>query len=448
MGFTYNGTPYYYIKNVQGDVYKVVTASGSVVASYTYDAWGKVLSATGSMAQINSIRYRSYYYDAETGFYYLQSRYYDPETGRFISSDDTGYLGMEETLSSYNLYAYCGNNPIIGYDPEGAFSWSTFVSGLSIAFVGITAIATVLTAGCAAPALAGALAVTSGVMCVGFGAAEMSEAYSGHNVIRDDLMKGNELVYNTVRNSAEAVASVATLAVSAASAANSAASQCFVAGTPVLASDETIPIETVLAGMQVWAMDPETGEKALKTVVRTFVNESDELIHVHTGADEIICTPEHPFYVPTKGWTGAAQLRAGDILVLSNGSYVTVEKIQHEILESPVKVYNFEVEDFHTYFVGESSVLVHNKCSGSYEIEFQSGKNYVGKGNRSRMKISAKTHSIINNDPVVSKHWYPAANDTEAFVDEYFRMAVRGVNNSNTYNLIWSPGRKIFMTSF
>ena len=64
------------------------------------------------------------------------------------------------------------------------------------------------------------------------------------------------------------------------------------------------------------------------------------------------------------------------------------------------------------------------------------------------MKISAKTHSIINNDPVVSKHWYPAANDTEAFVDEYFRMAVRGVNNSNTYNLIWSPGRKIFMTSF
>ena len=61
LGFTYNGTPYYYIKNVQGDVYKVVTASGSVVASYTYDAWGKVLSSTGSMANVNPIRYRSYY---------------------------------------------------------------------------------------------------------------------------------------------------------------------------------------------------------------------------------------------------------------------------------------------------------------------------------------------------------------------------------------------------
>ncbi len=129
-----------------------------------------------------------------------------------------------------------------------------------------------------------------------------------------------------------------------------------------MTADGAIPIETVLAGMQVWAMNPETREKALKKVVRTFVNESDELIHVHTGDDEIVCTPEHPFYVPAKGWTGAAQLRAGDILVLSNGSYVTVEKIQHEILESPVKVYNFEVEDFHTYFVGEISVLVHNLC--------------------------------------------------------------------------------------
>ena len=122
LGFTYNGTPYYYIKNVQGDVYKVVNASGSVVASYTYDAWGRVLSATGSMANINPIRYRSYYYDAETGYYYLQSRYYDPETGRFISSDDTGYLGMEETLSSYNLFAWYSHKKDGRLSYNGLFS--------------------------------------------------------------------------------------------------------------------------------------------------------------------------------------------------------------------------------------------------------------------------------------------------------------------------------------
>ncbi len=67
LGFTYNGTPYYYVKNVQGDVYKVVDTSGNVVANYTYDAWGKVLTATGTMADVNPIRYRGYYYDTETG---------------------------------------------------------------------------------------------------------------------------------------------------------------------------------------------------------------------------------------------------------------------------------------------------------------------------------------------------------------------------------------------
>ncbi len=66
--------------------------------------------------------------------------------------------------------------------------------------------------------------------------------------------------------------------------------------------------------------------------------------------------------MPKFGWTLAINLRAGDVLVLSNGEYVVVEAIQHEILESPIKVYNFEVQDFHTYFVGESSVLVHNGC--------------------------------------------------------------------------------------
>lgn len=92
------------------------------------------------------------------------------------------------------------------------------------------------------------------------------------------------------------------------------------------------------------------------------MNETSELIHVCVNGEEIITTPGHPFYSPVKGWTVACKLRAGDILVLQSGKYVIVEKIQHEILESPVKVYNFEVEDFHTYYVGESAVLVHNVC--------------------------------------------------------------------------------------
>jgi len=148
-----------------------------------------------------------------------------------------------------------------------------------------------------------------------------------------------------------------------------------------------------------------------------------------------------------KGWTSAVQLRAGDILVLVNGEYVIVEQVQHELLEAPVKVYNLNVEDYHTYFVSDSGLLVHNKCggTGSYEIEFESGKNYVGKGGPSRMNVSARVHSQLYNDPVVSKIWTPAPNTTTAFVDEYIKMAVRGVNNTNTCNIIWSPGRRIYI---
>jgi len=137
---------------------------------------------------------------------------------------------------------------------------------------------------------------------------------------------------------------------------------CFVAGTLVAAAVGHVAIEEIKAGDLVYAENPETGEKGLKRVVRTFVNEAYELIHIKVGGQEITTTPEHPFWVPQQGWTDAVELRAGDILLLLNGELVVVEQVQHEILESPVTVYNFEVEDFHTYYVSEISVLVHNTC--------------------------------------------------------------------------------------
>ena len=109
-------------------------------------------------------------------------------------------------------------------------------------------------------------------------------------------------------------------------------------------------------------IDPETGETTLKPVVQTFQNETTEWIHVTANGETLTCTPNHPFYSPVKGWTSAIDLRAGDILVMLNGEYVVVEQVQHELLESPETTYNFEVEDFHTYYVGEEPVLVHNKC--------------------------------------------------------------------------------------
>ena len=120
-GFDYNGTKYYYIFNVQGDVIGILNQAGQKIVSYTYDPWGKVLSVDGSEAstigQFNPIRYRGYYYDTETGFYYLQSRYYDPITRRFLNAD--GIVGANQDAICYNLFAYCSNNPIMLTDESG-----------------------------------------------------------------------------------------------------------------------------------------------------------------------------------------------------------------------------------------------------------------------------------------------------------------------------------------
>ena len=138
--------------------------------------------------------------------------------------------------------------------------------------------------------------------------------------------------------------------------------QCFIAGTLVATKSGLVPIEDIQPGDFVWATDEETGETALKEVVQIFRNETEEWVHVKVNGEEITCTPMHPFYSPVKGWTSAVDLRAGDILVMLNGEYVVVEQVQHELLESPETTYNFEVEDYHTYYVGNTEVLVHNRC--------------------------------------------------------------------------------------
>ena len=119
---------YYYVLNLQGDVAKLVRIyAGTTIqeyeemASYTYNAWGEIVASSGSMANINPLRYRGYYYDTETGFYYLQSRYYDPANHRFINADcyastGTGFLG-------YNMFAYCNNNPVSSTDSSGYAPW-------------------------------------------------------------------------------------------------------------------------------------------------------------------------------------------------------------------------------------------------------------------------------------------------------------------------------------
>jgi len=121
FGFTYNGTEYWYVRNGQRDIIGIVNNAGIQVVSYTYDAWGNPISTTGLYASTigaaNPFRYRGYYYDVETGFYWLQSRYYDPTLGRFINAD--GYADTGQGVLGANMFAYCHNNPILFVDPSG-----------------------------------------------------------------------------------------------------------------------------------------------------------------------------------------------------------------------------------------------------------------------------------------------------------------------------------------
>ena len=132
------GSTYYYITNLQGDVVALLDASGSTVASYAYDPYGKVLSAEGTMAETNPLRYRGYYYDTETGLYYLQSRYYDPATCRFINADNVAVIAVSPEKANWdkNLFAYCDNDPVNRKDDGGnIWKWLPFMESGDWGFV-------------------------------------------------------------------------------------------------------------------------------------------------------------------------------------------------------------------------------------------------------------------------------------------------------------------------
>ena len=164
VGMKYNGVQYWYQKNMQGDVVRILNASGAEVVSYAYDAWGKVLSVSGSLSSTvgaaNPFRYRGYYYDTETGWYYLNTRYYDPNVGRFLSPDTI--LGANGGLMGYNLYAYCNNNPVNHIDPTGEGFLSNLWSGIKNVGKAVVKVAAVVTVGAAL--IAGTIGTGGGLL--------------------------------------------------------------------------------------------------------------------------------------------------------------------------------------------------------------------------------------------------------------------------------------------
>ena len=133
LGFVYNGTIYYYHKNIFGDILGILNSNYEKIVTYEYDSWGAISNIADNsginLGTINPFRYRSYYYDEETKLYYLNSRYYNPEWGRFVNEDDV--LNTGNKFFSKNLFTYSSNNPVMGYDPLGHFSLWDFLDIVS-----------------------------------------------------------------------------------------------------------------------------------------------------------------------------------------------------------------------------------------------------------------------------------------------------------------------------
>ena len=224
LSMNLNGTEYYYLYNGQRDVIGLYNASGNVVVEYTYDAWGKLLNTTGSLAGTvgakNPYRYRSYHYDTENGLYRLRSRYYSPEIERFVNGDSVDNLGASGTITGYSLFSYCENNPVKYVDSEGKFICAITGAIAGAITGGISAwldsdpndpnklekIFATAALGAGTGALAGICAdaaiATGGVLGVVIAAAGGAVAggvnYVGTQKINDRIIDGGELAFSMV----------------------------------------------------------------------------------------------------------------------------------------------------------------------------------------------------------------------------------------------------------
>ena len=167
FGFIYNGAEYYYIKNAQNDVTAIASADGTAIANYYYDSWGKLAEITGDteIAELNPIRYRSYYYDSETEWYYLNTRYYSPEMCRFISSD--GYIQTGQGILDKNMFAYCENNPTNKVDKNGTNPAAVLYAAFVVIIFGIVIVCI------------GEIVITAMVPALQKGAASLYDSISG-----------------------------------------------------------------------------------------------------------------------------------------------------------------------------------------------------------------------------------------------------------------------------
>ncbi|WP_336763652.1 polymorphic toxin-type HINT domain-containing protein [Paenibacillus sp. USHLN196] len=339
----------YYQFNGHGDVVGLVDDAGKVLNEYTYDIWGGPLTTKETVP--NVLRYSGEYWDQTVGLQYLRARWYDPGMARFIGEDT--YEGELNDPLTLNLYSYVSNNPLKYVDPSGhrhesgsggsggndfgfwQKEWNAF-KGAHSSWSGAIDFWTMGTVSSLNEYYRVSMEnpwslqqfFTAGYLVMelnpyGKATAKLSK-------------KGGKFVDNAI----------------------SKACNCFTGGTKVQTEEGEKPIEEIEVGDKVLAKSDETGEVGYKEVIKLFQKQADEIYYVRIGDEVIETTGLHPFWLDGKGWTLVQDLKVGDLLVSSDGTKLAIDRI--EIAPRQTTVYNFMVADYHSYFVSNLGIWVHN----------------------------------------------------------------------------------------
>ena len=460
---------YTYAKDGQGNVVGLMS-EGQIIAKYVYDAWGNCtvtgpdgeeITAWDDPAVLNPIRWKSQYYDADTGLYLIGQRWYDPETGRYISSaSPESLLENAGVVYALNLYAFCAGNPLavliaastflpefeLYYNGEYKTWWEAngkwVLLGIGVAATIAACIAAPFTCGASSAVIAIgttlakiALGTAIGAavsLAIGGTIAGIQGALTGHGFWQSFGESVSENFVDAV------VTSFAFTAVTIAAGNIIKTRCCFKEGTLVETEEGLKPIEEIREGDLVLAYDEQTGEQAYKPVVQLFRNTTEEwqYVYIEGEAEPIISTPGHKYYLPenhtrredgrpeehasyaglSERWVSACSLKKGDRVLLSDGKSGTVERTVCVKLAAPETTYNFEVADFHTYYVGNNGVLVHNtdcwntqkKKYWKNEANELKGKDITYKATKGNIELMQKGKAPIGLDgkPVELHHVY------------------------------------------
>lgn len=366
VGFSVNGKDYFYDRDILGNINAVIDSAGTKLVSYSYGDFGEVTEAVADsdearlVAKVNPFKFKGYFFDNETGFYYLKSRYYSPELGRFISAD--GEIGQVGDTMVMNLFAYCRNNPINLSDEGGNWpSWATKLC-IGLAVIAICAIAVVATGGFGASCIATSMLVGA-VKGAVIGAVTGAVTGAIQGAITEGIKTGSweGALKGALSGAIDGAADGFMFgAIGGAISGVLNPSYCFIAGTMVMTAVGMKRIEEIKKGDTVLSYDDNVGRYEEMPVTDTYINETEELIEIKVGDEIITCTPGHSF-LTTKGWKKASDLNDRDILkTLVNDKNIT--EVIKKKLTSKIKVYNFNVMSCHTYAIGNVGVIVHNSC--------------------------------------------------------------------------------------